>query len=228
MKRIFLFVTLGVLLAASTFAISESLGSIYSFHLYFDNGKLSVDRDFQFKYDILEVPYEAPVLATGFPYRGEVMTFAGDTAAQFKFDPHGGSASFTTGKITVKAPYVSDAQRVVFYDPQNNAVLTVPVEASSFCNDDGFCNADRGEDYKTCSRDCRAVTLPEPSQTSTPVPGAGGSGSLVGIIYSVIGVSLLAGLWWFFKKRRSAPPTPPAAGFGMPTPPTPPTPGNNV
>ncbi len=228
MKKILFALVFGLLMAGGVSAISDSLGSVYSFHLFFDTGKLSADRDFQFKYDILAVPYEAPVLVTEFPYTGEVITFAGQVGAQFKFDPRNGDANFERGKITVKAPYISDAQRVIFYDPQHNAILTIPVEASSFCNDDGFCNADRGEDYKSCSRDCRAGVLPEPTQTAGPVSRSGGSYPWVGIIYSIIGVSLLAVLWWLYKKRRSTPPTPPAPGFGMPTPPAPPSAGNNV
>jgi|SRR3989344_4074557 len=197
----------------------EILPASYVFHLYFDNGQLSADRDFQLKYDVSTDPYTQPVLVTSFPYRGEVINFVGETAAQFTFDPRNGDANFNRGKVSVKAPYVSDAQRVVFYNPQNQAVLTIPVDASSFCNDDGICNADMGEDYGSCPRDCKSASLPAISTTPAPQSGAGTSALTLGILYLLVGLVLLAGLWWLFKRR--------GAGSGpILPPPTPPSPGN--
>src|SRR3989338_353450 len=74
----------------------------YIFHVYFDEGKLIADRDFQSPYDVSTDPYIQSVMATGFPYRGEVINFVGEVAAQFTFDPRNGDANFNRGKVSVK------------------------------------------------------------------------------------------------------------------------------
>jgi len=209
--------------------IGDYRAGSYEFHLYFDNDQLFADRDFQFKYDVSTQEYVEPALVTGFPYRGEIINFAGEAAANFKFDPRGGDSSFKTGKISVRAPYVPDGQRAVFYDPQGNPVLTIPVSESSYCNDDGICNADRGEDGRSCPRDCRtSTTMPVPPAASAPTStGTGGSYAL-GLVFMLIGVALIGGLWWLFKKRDSGPTSMPPSSFGptqdkLPTPPAPPS-----
>jgi hypothetical protein len=213
MKKILFGLIGGMVFASSAFAIAPSLGSQYDFHLYFDNGQLAADRDYQFKYDVLAVPYEEPSLATNFRYLGEIIRFTGDVAATFKFDPRNGSENFKAGKISVKAPYVADAQKAIFYDPQHNPILTIPVGESSFCNDDGICNEDRGENYQTCSRDCKAAALPAVSATPTPTSTASsGSNLFTGILYLVIGVVLIAGFWRFLKRKSSTPPPPALPG----------------
>jgi len=177
----------------------------YVFHLYYGNGQLNTDRDFQFKYDVIpDVFVQAPV--GQFPYRGEVINFVDEISGDFKFDPK-------AGKNSVQAPYVADAQKVIFYDNQEQPVLTIPVSETSFCNDDGICNVDRGEDYLNCSKDCKnslATPLPE---TAPPTPTNESSGLLSGILYTLAGIILLGLLWWMFKRRRGPssllPPAPP-------------------
>src|SRR3989344_8941156 len=120
--------------------------SVYLFHLYYDNSQLFADRDVQFKYDILSEIFVPETLNTQFPYKGEVINLKGEVAKTFQFDPRQGSPAFLKGKISVKAPYFADGQKVVFYDNQGDALLTIFVSESSFCNDDGICNADVGED----------------------------------------------------------------------------------
>src|SRR3990167_4149903 len=46
---------------------------VYLFHLYYDNGQLFADRDFQFKYDVVPETFISETLTTQFPYRGEVV-----------------------------------------------------------------------------------------------------------------------------------------------------------
>src|SRR3989344_6635606 len=183
----------------------------YLFHLYYENGRLLADRDFEFKYDIIGAGYEPPSATTEFPYRGEIINFAGEVARNFIFDPRSGDVHFTKGKVSVKAPYVADGQKAVFYNFQNEALLTVSVSESSYCNDDGICNSDRGEDSLSCPKDCRQ-TLPAP-----PITGPGGSGEeaaaksgiIWGAIILAIGIILGAGLWLWRRRKVSALPTPP-------------------
>ncbi len=189
----------------------------YVFHLYYDKAQLYADRDFQFKYDIVAGSYVQPAVGQ-FPYRGVIINIAGEPATSFKFDVQ-------SGKISVRAPFVADGQKAVFYDSQNQLVLAVPVSDSSFCNDDGICNTDRGEDSLTCPKDCKGG-LPAPAATTTPTASGGGSAGVVsGVIYAVVGLGLAGGLWWFFKKRSSSSQLPP---LSLPTPPTPPGPKNTV
>ncbi len=192
----------------------------YVFRLYYDNGQLNADRDFQFKYDIIPGEYVADSISTEFPYRGEIINMLGEVANHFVFDPKQGDINFTKGKISVKAPYVADGEKAVFFDQQNQAILTIFVSESSFCNDDGICDADRGEDSLSCPKDCKQA-LPAPPVV-TPAPTASGSSGIwLSIVYLVVGLLLLGGLWWFVKRRRS---TPSLSNF--PQPPMPPSPGS--
>src|SRR3989338_832655 len=176
----------------------------YLFHLYYENGRLLADRDFEFKYDIIGAGYEPPSATTEFPYRGEIINFAGEVARNFIFDPRSGDVHFTKGKVSVKAPYVADGQKAVFYNFQNEALLTVSVSESSYCNDDGICNADRGEDSLSCPKDCKQ-SLVTPLPATTPISSAGGSSGLMsGILYTLAGLILVGLVWWFFKRRRNS------------------------
>ena len=210
---------------SQTLADVEGEGKVsfyYVFHLYFDAGQLYADRDFQFSYDIIPGEYTDQTLTTNFPYRGEVIDFTGTVAGRFVFDPRNGNDNFTKGKVSVQAPYVSDGANVVFYDSQNKSVLTISVGESSFCNDDGICNAEHGEDYANCSKDCKAVVRPAPPADGNTDSDTGSGATVLGIIYTVIGLVLLIALWWFFKRK------PKNDQPSLPTPPAPPNSPNNI
>lgn len=234
MKKLLIGIIGALILAVSfpAFAIMQSQSSVYQFHLYYDNGQIVPDRDAQFKYDILSEDFIPETISIQFPYSGEIINFAGEIANHFTFDPKHGDVKFVKGKITVKTPYVADAQKAVFFDPQNNPVLTIDISDSSFCNDDGVCNADRGEDSLTCAKDCKQSLPAQP--IVSPTPDNEGSGSIVsGIVYTVVGLVLLGLLWWFFKRRSrlassssfaGSPSVPPQTSQQDPSLPTPPTP----
>lgn len=175
---------------------------IYSFHLYYDNGQLFADRDVQFKYDVIPEKFIPETINTQFPYKGEVINLKSEVANTFQFDPRQGNPKFLKGKISVKVPYVPDGQKVIFYNNQGDALLTIFVSESSFCNDDGVCNSATGEDTKTCPSDCKQV-LPVPVASPGVLPAGGeGSGVLKGIIYLIIGIGIAGGFWWW-RKRKS-------------------------
>ncbi len=204
----------------------ESQDFVYLFHLYYDNGQLFADRDVQLKYDVIPETFVQETLTTQFPYKGEVISLKGEVAKTFQFDPRHGDPKFLKGKISVKAPYVSDGQKVVFYDSQGNQLLSIFVSESSFCNDDGACNPDVGEDTKTCPSDCKTAT-PIPTITTTQ-PSTGGWGGMIKIlIYTIIGLGLAGGGWfgwrWWQKKKQSAITETPTY-----LPPAPPTSNNSV
>ena len=201
-----------ILLILPVFVFADEIGTqrdfIYFFHLYYDNGQLVVDRDFEFKYDVVPEIFFPEMINTQFPFRGEIVTLNNQVAGTFVFDPRRGDSQFLKGKISVKAPYAPDGQKAVFYDAQGNPLLTIFVSESSFCNDDGVCNTDNGEDENTCPADCKGVT-PLPPIPEKPVGGQGGM--LMTLIYVLITAGAgLGGLWyWFRKKKESTLPMPP-------------------
>lgn len=207
MRRFFVWITVSLIMIPAL-VLAEGEGekqvpvSIYLFHLYYDNGQLFADKDFKFKYDIIPETFVPEILTTQFPFKGEVINFKGEVASTFQFDPRQGNPKFLKGKISVKAPYFPDGQKVSFYDGQGSQLLSIFVSESSFCNDDGVCNSEVGEDSKTCPNDCKTAT---PTPTSGPIAGGGG-GLVWSLIYIVIGVGLAGGLWWYWKKRKSGPP----------------------
>ncbi len=183
--------------------------SVYLFHLYYENDQLVADRDFQFKYDIIPEKFVPETLTTQFPFRGEVINLMGEVAETFQFDPRRGNPKFLKGKISVKAPYFPDGQKVNFYDGQGSQLMSVFVSESSFCNDDGVCNSDVGEDNKTCPSDCKTAT---PTPISEPIPNS--SGMIKVLIYLIIGLGVVGGGWYGWKRwkkrQSSAPITPPS------------------
>ena len=195
-------------LAVETYIITNQKNSpslSYLFHLYYDNGQIFADRDFEFKYDVIPEEFKPEVLTTQFPFSGEVVNLKGETAATFKFDPRRGNPAFLKGKISVKAPYAPDGKKVVFYDVQDKPLLAIFVDESSFCNDDGICNVDRGEDKKTCPNDCAGVlptTLPPPYEKG---PAASGLTTWIILTLVFVGAGLGGWYWWkWWQKKKAA------------------------
>lgn len=184
--------------------------SSYIFYLYYDNGQLVADRDFEFSYDVIPETFVPETVNTQFPYKGEIITFNNQVAGTFVFDPRRGNPSFLKGKISVKAPYVPDGEKAVFYDNQGNQLLTVFVSESSFCNDDGVCNVDNGEDENTCSADCKGVT---PLPPIPEEPGGGQGAVPMAFVYVLIIAGVVLGGWFGWKWYKSRQKSPPMAQF---------------
>ncbi len=180
---------------------NNSNNFVYLFHLYYDSGKLVADRDVKFKYDIIAEPYVVPVLKTSNPYYGQILNIKNKILATFKFDP-----SIVKGRLSVKGPYFADASRADFYNNSNQLLLTIDVSGSSFCNDDGVCNSDVGENMDNCPNDCK---LKPPPVSVTPVPVATGGGSNMKLILIIIAVVILIAvlaIWFIIKKRKAGGP----------------------
>lgn len=182
---------------------AESQDFVYLFHLYYDNGQLFADRDVQFKYDVLPEIFVPEVLNTQFPHKGEIVNLKGEIAETFQFDPRQGNPKFLKGTLLIKAPYVPDGQKAIFYNNQGDALLTIFVSESSFCNDDGVCNSDVGEDTKTCPSDCKASTPVPTTITTEPSVGGLGRGVLKIFIYFIIGLCVL-GSWWYWRRKKQS------------------------
>ncbi len=222
-----------VLLANAAFSAKPAPGTdisslSYLFHLYYDNGQLFADRDFQIKYEVVESKFIPPAL-TSASYRGEVVNFKNKTVATFTFDPRQGNSTFNKGKISIKGPYVADALQVNFLDNSSKQILSIFVSDSSFCNDDDFCNQATGENDKTCPNDCSKSKTPAPIASTTvnqnSATASQGSDLITILIYVFVGLAAVAVTWvgwrWWKNKKSSSfpidstnPPIPPPPPMG--------------
>lgn len=197
----------------------------YVFYLYYSNGQLFGDRDYEVKYDVVSEKFtDENVVAPS--YKGEIVNAKFEVVKTFQFDPQKGNPSFTAGKITVRGPYVPNGFRANFFDPTGTPVLAIFVSDSSICDGDGFCNAQLGEDNKTCPADCQTVRI-SPSPNTTPLPTVDEGFNLFGLdlmqiltyVVGSLGVGVLAWFGWkWWKKRKEGDfPLPPPV---MPQPPS--------
>lgn len=203
----------------------------YAFYLYYDNGQLFADRDYEVKYDVVEEAFTSESSGGTGIYRGEIINLKSEIAKTFAFDPQKSNPGFTVGKILVKGPYVSDGMKAQFYNDQGELSVSMFVNAASICNDDGSCNSAAGENEKSCPSDCkrpRATPIPQvPEQTSSLL----GDFDWVTIsIYAAGGVGVAVGAWFgwkWWKKRKEEnfqipPPSAPPSSMS-PLPPIPPS-----
>lgn len=212
-----------ILLALPVFGFADedfNPGS-YLFFLYYDQGQLFANRDFASPYDVTTKKYQEGNSGNGY-FRGRVVSAKGAVLADFKFDPQKGDASFKKGAILVDAPYFFNAKEVKFYNNRGDQLLAISVAGQSFCNEDGVCDKNAGEDTRTCPTDCGAVSVVAPSFTpslrapsiSSPIPLstqtqtsffsdwrvlAGGGVAILGLIGWVL-------IRWLKKKKNDLPP----------------------
>lgn len=198
----------------------------YIFYLYYDNGQLFADRDYEIKYDVVEEAFTPESLSGPGTYRAEIINLKSEIAKTFTLDPKKGNSEFTVGKITIKGPYVADGMKAQFYNDRGELSVSMFINSASICNDDGSCSSATGENERSCPNDCkRAKPTPIPS---APEPsGFFGDFDWITIaMYGAGGVGVAVGAWFgwrWWKKRREGsfiPPAPPAS----PLPPAPPSP----
>ncbi len=236
-KNLYRFFIITVLFVSFSFVSAQTKPSpgtdpatlSYEFYLYYDNGQLFGDRDHTVNFDVVSEVFVPETVGLA-PYKGEITNNRSEIVKTFTFDPQKGNANFKSGKVVVKGPYAPDGFRVNFYDPLNNPVLAIFVSASSICDGDGFCNAQLGEDTKTCPTDCQAVRT-SPLASITPLPLDDEGFNLWGFNFDLIqiatyavgalGVAVIAWLGWkWWKKRKEGDfPLPPPSS--MPPPSTP-------
>jgi hypothetical protein len=189
--------------------------SIYRFHLFYDSGQLYANRDFKFKYDVIPNVFVAENITTSKPFSAEITGVKNQILATFKFDPQKGKSNFVKGAINVDGPYFADAAEVNFYNAQNQKLLTLDVSGSSFCNDDGICDSDVGENYQNCPNDCPRPT-PSPSPTYQPPAPSVWQNMLIPVLVAAVIVIVVLVIWVIIKRRRGGsgqipPQIPPAA-----------------
>lgn len=198
----------------------------YVFYLFYDNGQLFADRDYEIKFDIINEKFVTEAPPPDLAYKAEIINFKSQVVKSFDFDPRKGNAGFRSGKIRVKGPYVSDGSRVAFFDNQRNPVLNVFIQDGSICNDDGICISAESENEKTCPADCKQA---RPSRTVEPPPVFDeGPDLTIILIYVFGGLGVAVGAWfgwklWKKKREESFLPPPPPVGGSLPVPPPPPS-----
>jgi len=174
----------------------------YSFHLYFDQGKLVKDRDFETPFDLVAAPFQNPVIP-GTAYQGEIFSISDKKLANFSFAvPANGK-----GKLTVLAPYFDNAKTANFYDPQSQKLLSLDLAPGGpVCNEDGQCQAATGETYLNCPSDCQAPVSPSATPVSSPFPGSKINDNiplLTGLLVLILIVAIV--VVWIWMKRKRAP-----------------------
>lgn len=216
MKKIFLLLLIFVSIAG--FARADSLSDknvfVFSFHLYYDNGQLFANRDVKNKYDVLSSVFSPETISTTKPFKGEISAINGRVLDSFAFDPQKGDPSFKKGMIDVRAPYFADAKGVNFYNEAGQKLLSLDLTETSYCNDDGVCNADIGENFQTCPNDCPKPT-PAVEETTTTIPPqkSGLSFTMIWLIILAVVIIAVFAIKLVMDKKKAGgeqlPPSPP-------------------
>ena len=188
--------------------VDKSGSYTYKFLLYYDNGQLFGDRNYEVKYEIASKRYEPEtVTLEQSAYRVDITNFKDEVVKTFKFDPQKGDTTFVAGKIVVEGPYVADGSKASFYSPSNQHLLTIFVSDGSFCNDDGSCDASKGEDSQTCPIDCKKTIPKKVAKVVTPLNSQNPveDPTMTIILYSIVILGLGSGAWfgWRWWQERS-------------------------
>ena len=171
----------------------------YVFHLYYDSGKLVKDRDFETAFDLVAEEFvQQPV---GQPeFNGEILSVNSRNLANFKFGLTSEVARTGKGKISVLAPYFTDAKTAVFYNANGDRLLTIDLAPyGPVCNDDGTCNSDVGENYQNCPNDC---PKPSPSPTYQPPAPSVWQNMLIPILMVAAVIIAVLVVWVIIKRKR--------------------------
>lgn len=210
-KKIIIYILIAVGIVGSLagqYALADETNDAYSyaFYLYYDNGKLIIDRDAKYPYDIVARETSLNVTESATAFRAEIINFQEKIAQTFFIDPLSESPDFKKGKLVVQTPYVPDGQEVNFYDQSGKKILTIPLGDSAVCNNNAICESSAGESFNNCPTDCKAI-VPSVAASQTPVPATptqSGINRGLTIGLSVLVIILLGGAaaWIIIKRRR--------------------------
>lgn len=221
-----------LLLVSSVWAVTkpypnDNLDSLsYVFYLYYDNGQLFGDRDYEVKYDIVNETFVPQVAVSGW-YKFEILNSKSEVVETVQFDPRQGNPAFVSGKLQVKGPYIPNGQRAIFYNDQNKQLVNLFMFEGALCNDDDSCSIGQGETEKTCPSDCVKKTI-TPIPSVSPAPTDDGFDMLGIATYVFGGLAVAVGAWfgwkWWKKKKEESflPPPPPQTPPSASEPPSPP------
>ena len=143
---VFFIIFLGVFGLVS-YSLSDSVdfqdaGFTYLFRLYFDNGKLIGDRDFNPPFELIAQEYQLPTSVVS-SYQGEIISVRDVKLASF---PVAINPTNFKGKVSAYAPYFPNAKTANFYNSDGTLISSIDLApGGSVCNEDGVCGADTGE-----------------------------------------------------------------------------------
>ncbi len=198
----------------NTFAQSTLDAShfVYVFTARYDSGKLENLGEEGEPYDMLDMSLE-PIRyfpASQLRFSGKVIGIGGKELKSISFSAQDKNL-IDGGKIlTFVVPFFANAREVRFFSSAAEPLLVVSVVGTSFCNDDGVCNADVGEGWNNCRNDCiqPATTLPSASPNMTPVPAEQKADySAFIFLGAFVAIGIIAGYVIFRTRHDSAPPT---------------------
>ena len=173
----------------------------YILHLYYSNGKLTLNKDFKVPYDLLGTPFEQVTIGRTNAFRGIITNMQDRVVSTFNFDPTSGNPGFKEGRVDIISPYEPSAKEIAFYNSQNSRLLGLDLSEVNVCNNDGSCDVENGETYQVCPSDCRAptpISAISPSPSTQPETGR----SFV-FVYFVAGFLLVAlFIWVIIRKLR--------------------------
>lgn len=176
----------------------------YVFQLYFENGSLIEDRDFENPFELIAQEFQKSNLAPN-SYRGEIMSVTNKKLGDFTFSLPIGNEK----RLAVLAPYFDNAKTANFYNSQNQKLLTIDLAPSGpLCNEDKLCNNETGETNLNCSSDCPALT-----SSMVPIPMPVGKPSfnffdtfVFRLIITIFIIVLVLVIIWWLKRKKNVPP----------------------
>lgn len=196
---------IGLVVNPDARAAQDSNIYTYVFHLYYDSGKLAADRDFQIPFDLIAEQFQQPAVK-GTVYHGEIVSIKSVKLADFQFDLNIVGGGNGKGKLTIKAPYFSDAKTANFYNSNGQSLLSIDVAPQGpVCNDNGVCDSAVGETSNNCPSDC--IPTPSPtvlpssviSPSTSPTTGGSSAGIWQSVIYILVGIVLIGILVFLLK-----------------------------
>jgi hypothetical protein len=170
-KKISVLCALLFILPVFAFANIEDDVWSYVFHLEYSGASITVAQGAKSAYGSIPVAFTASLDPKTAPFYAEVVSVKGKTLTRFGIPP-ATSIDTSSGKspLELHGPYFADADHVAFYTTIGKHLFDISVRKSSFCNDDGKCNAPVGENYVNCPIDCPAPVNAVIPAVDTPAP----------------------------------------------------------
>ncbi len=130
----------------------------YVFHLEYTQGQLKPNTNEEFFVDTLPVEYTKGGGAG--EYRARIIGVKGQILTDVYFNEP--STYLPTKQkyiLDLEAPYFANADRVDF--SKNEALIfSMSLKGTAFCNENGLCDTQIGENNRNCSMDCPVPQVP--------------------------------------------------------------------
>lgn len=173
MKKIITLIISLFFVPSLSLAMVDSEYWSYQFHLEYTKGVLQVEKGVDYPYSPIPVEYHPEYDPAQADFYGVIINIKNKEDARFGFmTPTTTAVALGKSLVSVWAPKYADADHVSFYSKTNKHLFDISVKDSSFCNDNGICDENIGENGLNCPNDCHTNTISttEPVVTTTPEP----------------------------------------------------------